>query len=516
MSVEDDLMRPEPGRHSGLAPALPPELAAPGTAAGANTPPGLSATGLTPPPMPPEFPGASTVDVPRPKFSLPSLSGLNEDGERYDDDYDDWEEQRQSTPPPASTVRASALLAEPEAPATPVFPGLAATGPATAEPTAPTFGLAPTGPVTPTTPTFGLAPTGPAPVESAPAVPGLAPTAPSPPPSTVDASTPVFKLPSLSDDEDDDREPERPYLAAPSSAPPTPPASPAPPVPPAVATPTYEAPPALEPPAPPDVAAGPDPSQTQQLPPVLVDPAATQQLPPVRSGHGIDDRLLMVPHISADLLPTEIVYARKLKKIRKLVISGLTVFVVLLGLWFAQSLYETSNARDELAQAQDNVNQLTKQQTTFGELVKTQADSKAINDQLKQLFKNDLQWSTLYTTLQKAAPDGVGIEALTGAVTGEEAKQAGGGSGAVGGLTGGSVKTIGTITVTGNGKTRAAIATYVDALGKATGVTNPLLSDVGEGENGTLSFTIKLDITEAALGGRFTPAAPSPSAKGGK
>ena len=74
---------------------------------------------------------------------------------------------------------------------------------------------------------------------------------------------------------------------------------------------------------------------------------------------------------------------------------------------------------------------------------------------------------------------------------------------------------IGTVTLTGKAANKAAVAAYVDALGGVAGVTNPFPSDVSQDTEG-LAFTIRLDITKAALGGRFTSAAPSASPSGSK
>ena len=63
-------------------------------------------------------------------------------------------------------------------------------------------------------------------------------------------------------------------------------------------------------------------------------------------------------------------------------------------------------------------------------------------------------------------------------------------------------KKVGTLTVTGTGTSKAVIAAYVDALAKLSRVANPLLGEVTLQETGW-QYSIRLDITKSALGGRY-------------
>jgi hypothetical protein len=67
------------------------------------------------------------------------------------------------------------------------------------------------------------------------------------------------------------------------------------------------------------------------------------------------------------------------------------------------------------------------------------------------------------------------------------------------------------MTINGSGPTKLAIATYVDALGKVSGLANALLVSVTQNDT-AFSFTVSLDITSAILGGRFAAPTTSPTA----
>src|SRR4029450_4255681 len=67
-----------------------------------------------------------------------------------------------------------------------------------------------------------------------------------------------------------------------------------------------------------------------------------------------------------------------------------------------------------------------------------------------------------------------------------------------------AVASIGALTVTGTGPDKKAVATYVEALGKQSVLTNPFVTSVTTAEDGGVTFSLKVGVTTAALCGRFT------------
>jgi Tfp pilus assembly protein PilN len=223
-----------------------------------------------------------------------------------------------------------------------------------------------------------------------------------------------------------------------------------------------------------------------------------------------DERLLRIPDIRADLLPVEVADARRARTVRTAVIAVVAAFAAIVFAWYGVANYEVGVAQDGLTRAQDDVQSLTRQQAGFTQLVTTQAQIKSLNAQLTSLLAPDLQWATLLASLATAAPDGVTLTSVSGALD-----SSGGGGSASSATQLPSAVTftqIGTLQVVGNAPTKAAVAAYVDALAKLHGVANALLSGVNQG-SGQVTFTIGMDITKDALGGRFA-ATPSPTASG--
>jgi Tfp pilus assembly protein PilN len=221
--------------------------------------------------------------------------------------------------------------------------------------------------------------------------------------------------------------------------------------------------------------------------------------------------------IAADLMPVEIVEGRRTRRVKWMLLYALIVFTVALLAWYGVARYQTVAAQRELDSANADVAKLEQQQNDFNELVRTRADAQAISAQLAALMANDLPWSTLLASLQKVAPNGVSIVSVTGSLqtngASANAPSAGAPSANPSGtpqpkssIAGGSpaAKKIGTLIINGTGTSKLVIATYIDALGKTTGLANPLLTSVTQNDTGN-EFVVSVDITAEILGGRFTP-----------
>jgi hypothetical protein len=212
---------------------------------------------------------------------------------------------------------------------------------------------------------------------------------------------------------------------------------------------------------------------------------------------GIDNPLRITP-IAADLLPAEVAQSRHTKRVRRLVVFALVVFVALLGAWYGGEYLRTEVQRADLSAAQDTVTDLKVRQKKYNGLVRIQAQTAAIDAQLATLMANDVQWATLIASVRQAVPAGVeltGVNAtvnLAGGAVGDRSSS------------GGQQAAIGTLTVNGYGPSKPAIAQYVDALGKLTGYANPFLTSAAA-ETGQIAFSVRVEVSRVALDSRFVP-----------
>jgi type IV pilus assembly protein PilN len=211
-------------------------------------------------------------------------------------------------------------------------------------------------------------------------------------------------------------------------------------------------------------------------------------------------RVVRLLTISADLLPEEIVAARRARRARGIVLVSLLAVVAMLAGWFLYANHQVAVADDDLNDVTSQVTLLQRGQSKYQEVVDTQNETSTISKQLTKLLDNDLPWATLLTTLRDTGTQsGVTVAGVIGTLDSTTASTTT--STTLPNASG--VTTIGTLTLTGTGPDKPSVAKYVDNLGKLTTVANPYLTSATQTHD-TVTFSITLNITSKALCGRFT------------
>jgi hypothetical protein len=212
-------------------------------------------------------------------------------------------------------------------------------------------------------------------------------------------------------------------------------------------------------------------------------------------------RVVRVLTIAADLLPGEIVAARRARRARGIVLVALLAVVAMLAGWFLYADHQVALADNDLSDVTSQVTLLQRSQSKYQEVVDTQNQTSTISKQLTKLLANDLPWATLLNTLRDTGTSSgvtvAGVIATLDSTTGSAAGSATTLPNASG------VTTIGTLTLTGTGPDKPSVAKYVDNLGKLTTVANPYLTTATQTHD-NVTFSITLNITSKALCGRFT------------
>jgi hypothetical protein len=214
--------------------------------------------------------------------------------------------------------------------------------------------------------------------------------------------------------------------------------------------------------------------------------------------------------IRADLLPDEIVTTRQLEVVRKQVLLGLSILVVLIAAWYAVSLLQTGASNRDLDAAHHRGIAYQNQQQKYGPLVKAQADVESIQKQLRTLMVGDMSWKNMLNTLRSKAPAGVSITSMSASMT--LGAPTAGGAAAVPTLNQSGKASVGQLTVAGTAPDKKSVAAYADRLAVAHGLAAPLVSNVST-EAGGVHFTMTVILTADALGGRYST--PAPTAPGG-
>jgi type IV pilus assembly protein PilN len=223
-------------------------------------------------------------------------------------------------------------------------------------------------------------------------------------------------------------------------------------------------------------------------------------------------RMVRVLTISANLLPDEIVAARRARRSRGWVVIAVMLVVVLLSAWYLWAGRKVNIADDDLSQVTQQATTVQKSQARYQEVVDVQVQATTITKELKALLANDLRWAALLDTLRSTATtSGVTVQGINATIN-----QAA--SATVTDSLPGTTKSapIGTATLTGGAPDKPSIAKYVDALSKLTAVANPYLTTATKVDtpgNKGWQFSVTVDITSSTLCGRFTKKCPTPGGK---
>jgi len=229
---------------------------------------------------------------------------------------------------------------------------------------------------------------------------------------------------------------------------------------------------------------------------IRVDPVAPRRFP-------------RVPTISADLLPEEIVAARRARRARGWVLAILVLVIALLAVWYLYAIRQRNAADEELQVLAAQAASLQRSESTdYLDVVGVQSQITTLDRQLTTVMASDLPWAALLARLNAAAADtGVKLTEITGALAlaGTAGAAAPAGTGATLPSTSQDAK-VGTLTLNGTAPDKPSIAAFVTMLGTLRSLANPYLTSATKTSNGQLDYSLQVDVTDAALCGRFTTA----------
>jgi hypothetical protein len=209
-----------------------------------------------------------------------------------------------------------------------------------------------------------------------------------------------------------------------------------------------------------------------------------------------------VPTISASLLPEEIIAGRRARRSRAWVIVAVILVVCLLATWYVFAARAARAADAELTSALTEVTDLKRDQAQYTEVVTVQNSTTTISAQLKAVMANDLDWAALLDTLRTTgAKADIKVVGISGLLKLDE--QAADPAATLPSTN--EATAIGSLVVTGTGPDKEAVAAYADTLNKESTVANPYVTSVTtlEKNSSKVDFSLNLDITQAALCGRF-------------
>jgi type IV pilus assembly protein PilN len=205
--------------------------------------------------------------------------------------------------------------------------------------------------------------------------------------------------------------------------------------------------------------------------------------------------------IVADLTPPELIARRHLRVLRKLIIAGLTLVVLLCAAGFAFAFQKDASAVDARNDVIARTNQLQRQlqSPAFRHVVEMKGTVAKVQAQVALLMKDDVDLPALLTKVRAALPASMAINNLT--VTLNSAATAAAGSTGRGLDTSGHT-VIGTVIIAGSSKTLDDLPAYIDRLAKVAGVVN-LVPTSNLLSKDTAQFTLSFAVTDKLFSHRY-------------
>ncbi len=214
-------------------------------------------------------------------------------------------------------------------------------------------------------------------------------------------------------------------------------------------------------------------------------------------------RLSDLPGVN--LMPTEIAEKAELQRIKVLCAGAVAVSVVLVGGLYFQAHSGVTSAKSNLASAEQQQTTVQGQVNALAYVAQTYATVEAAKAQVAEALGGEIRWSGYLDDLSLSIPANVWLTNMTVAAASASTATSATGSAA-------TAPAVATITFTGAARTRDDVADWLESLVNEKGYANPYVTSTTETKIGTttvVDFSSTLEVTSAALSGRYTAASGS-------
>ena len=207
--------------------------------------------------------------------------------------------------------------------------------------------------------------------------------------------------------------------------------------------------------------------------------------------------------IVANLIPPEVLQARRVRAVRKLVAYALCVLVLLAGLGYGFAWYRSQQAADTLAAEQSRTSQLLAQQKRYADVTLLQGSVAGIRTELSRLLANDVDVSAVMAAILLQLLPGATVSQLAVTLSTPGSQQAtttpASGSGV---LDTSGRPHIGLISITGQTARMSDVSTFVDRLSALPGFLDPYPTSNTTSDKGTV-FTVQFSINDRLFSHRY-------------
>lgn len=207
--------------------------------------------------------------------------------------------------------------------------------------------------------------------------------------------------------------------------------------------------------------------------------------------------------IAADLTPPELINSRELKVLRRLLGAGLVILMIICVGGYVLAARHRSAALAENNREQVAADALQSDLDRYGGITRMQGTVTQVQAQIATVMASDVDLAQLMARLSSSLPARMTIGSESVVISTAAATGATGAIGATG-ATGpaAAAQSIGTVTLSGGGRTVDDLATYVDKLALVPGVIDVVPTTTSLSSKG-MQYSVALVLTGAVLSHRF-------------
>lgn len=211
--------------------------------------------------------------------------------------------------------------------------------------------------------------------------------------------------------------------------------------------------------------------------------------------------------IAADLTPPELITRRHLRVVRRRVVVGLVVLLVLCGLGYAAAMLRSSDAQAALADEQTRTSALQVESRQYADVTQVQGQIILSQQQVARLMAQDVDLGALLGALRAQLPAGMTVDQVSATVDVVEPGAAGAAGAAGATATGVTLDStgatiVGQVTIQGSATSLDELPTFLDRLGAVAGLVAPLPLTNGSGAAG-VRYSLQVAMTDALLTHRY-------------
>lgn len=200
-------------------------------------------------------------------------------------------------------------------------------------------------------------------------------------------------------------------------------------------------------------------------------------------------------NIVADLTPPELIAARSLRTLRRILVVALALVMLLCATGYVWARSSDNDAHDQLDAANTQTIQLTAERNKYAIVTQVQGATKNIQAQLAMLFSSDIDVTSVLHDVVGALPKDMSLTSITvtpmtASVSTDPSNPA-------------SVQ-VGTITLSGAAGGLNDLPLYVLALGHVKGFADIVPTTNNKGGNKGVSWTVTGTLTSDLLSHRYS------------